>query len=184
MIGTEEAAFAELVRRILPRGRLLRAWPLAGGISAEVTALEVADEDGTQRLVLRRHGAEDRRFNPRIAADEHRLLTQLQSAGLPAPRPRYLDETGALFGLPCLVLDYVEGEAPDSPDSLSQLAQALAAIHGLAAESFPFLPQQAKVCAEDLAREPVEPDEALQEDLLRARLKALWPFPERHFPAW
>ena len=93
-----------LARKVEPRSRLLRTWAMAGGVSAQVSGLEIETADGrTEKLVVRRHGAADLRRNPHVAADEFKLLQLLQSAGLPVPAPRCLST-------PCLVVDYVEGE--------------------------------------------------------------------------
>ena len=113
----ENSAFERLARRLVPRGALLRAWPLEGGVSARMTALEIDDgedgEDGAggvQKLIVRQHGPADRARNPTIARDEFRLLTALRAAGLPAPTPYDLDETGELLGAPGIVIEYIEGE--------------------------------------------------------------------------
>jgi hypothetical protein len=71
----EDKKFERVVRRIEPQSRLLRAWGLKGGVSARVTALEIERPDGhTQKMIVRQHGEVDRKHNPRIAADEFRLL--------------------------------------------------------------------------------------------------------------
>ena len=91
----------QIVRRIDAQARLLRSWPLAGGVSAQTTALEIALPDGTtQRLVIRQHGEADRAGNPNIAADEFRLLHHLQSAGLPVPAPYLVDASGDILPTP------------------------------------------------------------------------------------
>ena len=81
---TEEAKpFEQLVQRIEPQGRLLRRWTLRGGVSAQVTGLEIALADGrTKKWIARRHGAVDLKRNPQIAADEFKLLQWLHAAGL------------------------------------------------------------------------------------------------------
>ena len=80
----DAARFAQVARRFAPGAALLRAWPLTGGISAEVTALEIMHTDGrVQTVIVRQHGAADRRANPQIAAAEFRLLAALQRPGCP-----------------------------------------------------------------------------------------------------
>jgi aminoglycoside phosphotransferase (APT) family kinase protein len=132
----------QLVRRLTPRGRLVRAWPLGGGVSAQVTALEIELEGGeTRKLVLRRHGARDLQRNPRIATDEFRLLEILQAEGIAAPKPCHLDRSG-------LVVEYIEGGTECAPsdldDHLGQLASCLARIHTIdgARADLSFLPRQ------------------------------------------
>ena len=49
--------FERVVRKIDPQSRLLRAWELKGGVSAQVTALEIERDDGyTQKMIVRQHG--------------------------------------------------------------------------------------------------------------------------------
>jgi hypothetical protein len=49
--------FERVVGRIEPQSRLLRAWELKGGVSAQVTALEIERDDGhTQKMIVRQHG--------------------------------------------------------------------------------------------------------------------------------
>jgi aminoglycoside phosphotransferase (APT) family kinase protein len=138
---------ARLVQRVAPGSRLVRSWPLQGGISSRMTGLEIAPpEGGAARWVLRQHGDLTLELNPQIAADEFRLLQILQHAGVPVPAPHHLD-SGAAFGAPCLVLDYVDGEsgpgATDRDTYLGQLATYLARIHAIGAgDALAFLPRR------------------------------------------
>lgn len=182
-----EARFADLVRRIEPRTRLLRAWPLTGGISAQVTAVEIEHADGRrEKLVVRRHGEVDRRQNPRIAADEFRLLRALQAEGLPVPTPRYVDESGEVLGTPSLVVAFVEGSANFSPltvaDAAEILAHQLARIHAIDPVKWDiaYLPSQAERCAERLSIRPVRLDDGLEEGQIRRTLADAWPLPPRN----
>src|SRR5262245_36105362 len=111
--------FDQLVQTIAPQSRLVRAWPLKGGISAEMTALEIADSDGrTSRMIVRRPGEGALARNPHAAQDEFRLLRLARSMGLATPAPYYLDQTGAIFSTPCLVLEYIEGQPEFAPANL------------------------------------------------------------------
>jgi aminoglycoside phosphotransferase (APT) family kinase protein len=126
--------FERVVREIEPESRLLRAWELKGGVSAQVTALEIERADGrTQKMIVRQHGEVDRKHNPQIAADEFRLLQLLQSAGLAVSGPYYLDQSGEIFSTPYIVIEYIEGKPEFSPsnlpDFISQLATHLSRIH-------------------------------------------------------
>lgn len=52
--------FELLVHKMDPRSKLLRAWPLTGGGSAQITALEILRSDGrTDKMIVRRHGERD-----------------------------------------------------------------------------------------------------------------------------
>src|SRR5690242_11015219 len=102
-----DTQFAQVVTYIDTHATLIRAWALHGGNSARITALEVEHRGGyRERWVVRQHGDIDWRSNPRIAAVEFRLLTLLQSAGVPAPRPILLDDSGAIFERPYLVVSF------------------------------------------------------------------------------
>jgi aminoglycoside phosphotransferase (APT) family kinase protein len=164
---------------------LLRAWPLSGGVSAHMVALEIETPAGESRkLVLRRHGPRDLGQNPHIAAQEFRLLQVLQSAQFPAPRPRYIDESGAILPTPYLVIDYVDGQAelaPADPDAyLQQLATQLAALHRItpARLDLSFLPKLDR----GFGPAPANPDDTLHEREIRAALDAGWPLPHPNPP--
>jgi aminoglycoside phosphotransferase (APT) family kinase protein len=169
--------FEALAERIEPGSTLIRTWGLKGGVSAQVTALELQRPDGrTERLIVRRHGATDLARNPQIAADEFKLLQVLSAAGVPAPRPRYLDAGGELLSAPCLVVDYVDGRLEPSPsdvrDFVAQLAAVLADVHRIDAAAAPFLPGR------DLAQLP---DARPADDpRVRAALQSALPLPQRN----
>jgi aminoglycoside phosphotransferase (APT) family kinase protein len=178
---------ARLIQRLYPEARLMAARPLAGGVSAEVTALDIAYPDGrAETLVLRRHGAADLARDPDIAAHEFRLLQVLQAAGVPAPTPLHLDTSGTILPTPWLLQSFVDGDTEDVPadpdDHMRQLAEALAAIHRVPASDVPFLPQQEDQAAALIARPRPEPDETLAESRLRAALAPAWPPPRSNPP--
>jgi aminoglycoside phosphotransferase (APT) family kinase protein len=104
-------------------GRLVRSWPLEGGVSAQTTAIQV----GERTYVVREH---------REAALEFRLLEVLDRSVIPVPTPRFLDEAGAY-----LVTDFVESEpAPPPLEVTRALAAALVGIHRLDTTELSFLP--------------------------------------------
>jgi aminoglycoside phosphotransferase (APT) family kinase protein len=182
-----EPDFERLVRRIEPQGKLLRAWQLAGGVSARVTGLEIEQADGhKRRLVVRQHGEADLRANPRIAADEFRLLQGLEAAGLAVPMPYYVDESGEILATPYVVIEFVEGEAEFEPHDLggllAELAAQLASVHRVDGSNteLSFLPQQEARVAEKLANQPDQLDESLSEGRIREALEAAWPWPQRN----
>ena len=183
----DNSAFARLAQRLYPDGALLRIWPLAGGVSARMTALEIAAGDGgVRKLIARQHGPDDRARNPQIARDEYRLLTALHAAGLPVPAPVDLDATGELLGAPGVVIEYIEGATDFAPadldDYLQQFAAQLAQIHqvDLAAFDLAFLPQQAENWANIIGARPERLDESLAEGSIRDALAAAWPWPQRN----
>jgi aminoglycoside phosphotransferase (APT) family kinase protein len=172
--------FQRLVERIDPRAKVVRTWPLTGGVSAQVTALEVEQPDGrVRKLIVRQHGEVDRRHNPHIARVEFKLLQIAQSHGLAAPKPYYVDESCDLFPLPFLVLSYVDGDtefAPaDLPGYLAQMARQLAKIHDVSdSPTLDFLPRQAKRFGE----RPASLDESLGEGRIRDAMESAWPLPQ------
>ena len=102
MTGIDESyAFEQLVQRVAPGSQLLRAWSLHGGVSAQVTALEVVYPDGQrQKRLVRRHGLRDRQRNPQIATTEFRLLQVLQQATVAAPSTYSTTRQGTLKNSP------------------------------------------------------------------------------------
>jgi aminoglycoside phosphotransferase (APT) family kinase protein len=47
---------------------------------------------------------------------------------VPAPKPRYLDADGEVFSVPCLVVEYVEGEREPAPADETEFVRQLAAV--------------------------------------------------------
>lgn len=170
--------FAAIVQRLHPQNTLVRAWSLKGGVSAEVTALAFTRPDGQQqKAIVRQHGVRDRQRNPQIAAVEFRLLQLLQEAGVAAPAPYYLDQVGEFLGIPCLVMEFVEGETSFAPTDLAayltQVATHLAHLHRITSTEtdLTFLPRQGKGFGE----RPTSLDHTLDEGPIRDKLETLWP---------
>ncbi|NUM43536.1 MAG: phosphotransferase, partial [Anaerolineales bacterium] len=142
----EAQKFARLLETLAPDHHLLRTWPLAGGVSAQVTALEIRTPTGdTQRWIARQHGPRDLARNPHLAEDEFRLLQILQTTGIPVPAPLHLAPAG-IFPAPLLITAFIEGQPnfppADLPNHLPQLAARLAQLHRLDPAPFAFLPRQ------------------------------------------
>lgn len=183
--ATPDASFEQLIHTIEPQSKLLRAWPLKGGVSAQVTALEIERSDGqTTSMIVRQHGPVDLAHNPHIAADEFKLLQILQAAGLAAPRPYFVDRSGALLGTPCIGIEYFEGSPEFAPahlsDALHQMATHLAGIHTLdgAKPELAFLPRIDPRYAARLGERPLVLDAALDEARIRETLATAWPLPQ------
>ena len=126
--------FEKIIQKIDPTYRLIKTWQVKGGISAEITGLEIGLPDGaTQKLIVRRHGDDDFKGNPQIAAHEFHLLQFLKTEDIPVAKPYYLDETDEILGRPYLVLEYIEGHTEFDPANLAnfllQFATNLAKIH-------------------------------------------------------
>lgn len=186
----DNARFERLIERIAPGSRLLRTWPLAGGVSAQMTALEIVRADGTTaKWVARRLADVDPTSGDTILALEYKLLHALRATSLPTPTPIAYDPPGAIFDAPALVLGYVEGaaqlEPPDVETFIHQMAAQLAQIHRLdvAALDLSFLPRQAEIVSTRLRARPGALDEAMNEDRIRAALESVWPLPPINPPA-
>lgn len=172
--------FQRLIAKIAPHDRVIRVWPLKGGYSADVTAVEVERPDGTRRkLVVRRHGAGNLTENPNVAADEVRLLAALQAAGLPVPQPLLVDASGELFPTPVIVVSFVDGLSefapPDPLAHAAELAGLLARVHAVNTADLTFLPEFSSHVARQLDR-VIIPNAPQNERTVRATLAAAWPW--------
>lgn len=181
--------FDRLAQIVVPGGALLRSWTLAGGISAEMTALEVQYPDGAlHKIIVRRPGERALKCNPHAAEDEFTLLQLTRGLGLATPTPYYFDQSGTIFADPYLVIEYIDGQPEFAPvrqaDFTLQLAEHLAKIHGAAYsdQEVAFLPKHAHGCTETSTAQP-NTDAALDTRGIRAVLRAAEPLPQRNAPA-
>jgi aminoglycoside phosphotransferase (APT) family kinase protein len=192
-VTADIAILAQLLRKIDPALRPVRAWNLTGGVSALVTAVTAARSDGSaETLVVRQYGEANLRADPLIASHEFALLKRLHTAGLPVPRPRYADESCTIMPAPCLVIDFSDGETMTDPSQVrqpltevtSQLAAALARLHAAAfvLADVPYLADIAGITARKLATWPAAPDESLSETAVRRALARIWPPPPVNRP--
>ncbi|HEX8036415.1 MAG TPA: phosphotransferase [Ktedonobacterales bacterium] len=186
MEANQDEKFDQVARKLDPQGRLLRAWELQGGVSAQVTALEVERADGRMtKLIVRQHGAVDLEQHPDVAVDEFTLLQLLHAEGMPTPKPYLLDQSGEIFATPYIVIEYVEGETEFAPanisDLLSQLATHLSRIHRIddSTPAVSVLPRQERRFAGILRERPAL-DAAGDEARIRDALEAVWPPPQRN----
>lgn len=149
--GVEAKAFARVAERVLAGGRLLAHWPLRGGVSASVHALEIAGAGGEERRVVVRRlavGDEERSESASDAASrEHDLLVALRRLGMAVPEVYLFDDSGEALPTPYLVMELVNGTTTvddrDLPRALRQMAAFLAELHALDLESsrLPALPE-------------------------------------------
>ncbi|CAN5652355.1 hypothetical protein BH24CHL1_BH24CHL1_17900 [soil metagenome] len=173
----DDQKFQHIVHRIDPQSELRRSWPLTGGVSAQVIALELKHPNGqTTKLIVRRHGQVDLKQNPHIARDEFRLLQIARSRGLAAPEPVYVDESREILATPYITMEFVEGEPefapPDLPGYLGALAGHLARIHRVSSSpELAFLPLRDK----GFGPRPQNLDHSMHEEQIRDALEAAWP---------
>jgi len=133
-----------ILRRLDPGARLLVHRPLEGGMSATMEQLDVERADGRrERLVLRLPGPENLKADPLAGIHEYRLLGHLAEHGVPAPRPRLLDDTRSTVPFDALLLDWTEGEvdfAPADPVAAAEaMASVAASVHEVPVEGLSFL---------------------------------------------
>lgn len=179
--------FEQLVQTIAPQSRSLRTWPLKGGISAEMTALEIKHSDGQiSSMIVRQPSEETLRRNPRSVENEFKILQLIKSLGLATQTPYYLDQSGTIFSKPYLVIEYIDGkpEFASSPgaDFIFQLAEHLTKIHSAdwLNQDISFLPRQANQCAELFHRQLTNLDPFLDDGRIRAVLEEVLPLPQQN----
>jgi aminoglycoside phosphotransferase (APT) family kinase protein len=187
--SNQEKQFERLVHAINPHYTLLRTWPVTGGISARVTGVEVEREDGhVQKLLVRQHGAADLQADPQIAEHEFELLRQLHAAGQAVPQPYFVEASAEIFGTPCVVIEFIEGQTEFAPVDLqsfiAQFAAQLARLHQVDRSTLdlPFLKDLNAVIAQRLSERPDVLDETLSEGRVRDALEAAWPWAQHNAP--
>ena len=155
----EDKKFEQVVQKIVPQSKLLRTWALKGGVSAQVTALEMLQPDGqTKKMIVRKPGDVDLKHNPHVAANEFKLLQLLQFVGLPTPKPYHLNQSGEIFSTPYLVIEYIEGKTEFAPlyvpNLIFQFATHLSRIHQLDGSKLDvsFLPKLENIYAKTVER--------------------------------
>ncbi len=163
-----------------PKGRLLRSWNLIGGMSAQMTVLEIETPDGNRtRCVLRCPGEAQLAENPTTIENEYRVLQLGQDWGLPMPASLRLLLPGEVLPTACLAMEYMEGQPDFSPahlkDFLTQAAGALAEIHATTrgGSGLDFLPCRENTCQEILTESSQAGD--LPSDTLLSSLQGFSP---------
>jgi aminoglycoside phosphotransferase (APT) family kinase protein len=120
-------SLALFVQKAFPHSQILRTWPLSGGISTIMVALEIRLGSGQTKKVIVRAPA-----HVGLAENEYRLLQILQAQAVKAPAPYWLDQFNKTA---LIIIDYLEGEMCFTPADLDnhmrQLANQLAQIHSL-----------------------------------------------------
>ena len=181
----EEQKFKQLVQKIVPQSRLIQIWHLRGGSSAQMTAIEIERPDGkTRSMIVRQPSEGTLKRNPQAAVNEFRLLQITRSLGLATPIPYHLDQSGKIFALPYLVIEYIEGKPEFAPSNLThyilRLAAHLAKIHSVdcAVLDLSFLPKKANRCPEMCRRQLDSVDESLDEGRIRDILESMGPLPQ------
>ena len=127
-LPTEDTIHA-LLQEISPGSSVRTIEFLPGSYSNFTHLVDARAADGSGfRLVVRRYkvfGSYDRGEKARR---EFKTFELLQRNGIPGPRPLYLDEQGAVLGIPGIVTSYVTGTQIESPSDPVIWARALAAM--------------------------------------------------------
>ncbi|CAF1200431.1 unnamed protein product [Didymodactylos carnosus] len=184
----EQLQFEQLVQKIAPQSMLVRTWQLKGGMSAQMTALEIKHSDGkTSRMIVRRPGAESLK-RQHVAQDEFKLLQMIQSLGLATQTPYHFDESGSIFSTPYLVIEYIEGKIEFAPSNLGdfilQFATQLTKIHRQPSSMLDeyFLSKHAHRFADTFYDKQLTAnvDTWLDEEHICTTLDSVWPLPQRN----
>lgn len=151
-------------------GTVHRIWPLTGGVSAQVMALEITYSDSRlRRCVVRQPGAINRQIQSQRVLDEFHLLEVLSKAGLAVPEPLVVDEDGSY-----LVTTFIESEPLDAEVDFCRAARMMATqltqIHQLDISQLGGLKSHA-----GLALPGPFSDESLEESRIRTALERVWP---------
>ena len=179
--------FEQVVHKFDPYSKLIRTWELKGGVSAQMMALEIERPDGhTKKMIVRQHDEVDHKHNPHVVADEFKLLQLLRSVGLAVPEPYYLDQSGEIFSMPYIIIEYIEGKpefvSSDVTDFILQLTSHLSRIHQVDCSNLDvsFLTQQEKIIAKGLRERPTNVGKSEDERRIRETLESVWPIHQRN----
>jgi aminoglycoside phosphotransferase (APT) family kinase protein len=125
---SEESARA-LLDVIVPGSVVLTIDSLPGSFSNYTHLVEARSADGSDfRVVVRCYAVFGSYDRGEKARREFKTLELCQEYGIPVPRPLYLDEEGAILGIPGIVTDHVPGEMVLSPGEPLDCARAMATV--------------------------------------------------------
>lgn len=179
--------YDRLVGKYFPGCTLVNSWRLAGGISTQMTCLEITcSGDGdqaaqTRKVILRWPNAAAVGLNPGTAEVEFRILQTLYLHGLPVPEPIGLVTSAEFSGGVCLILGYLEGSVDFAPTHLAkqsrEMADYMTRIHSLVrtAGQLSFLPRVGEGLS--LTPQPAVADSALGDETLWNAVLSGWPCP-------
>ncbi|MCP5097091.1 MAG: phosphotransferase [Chloroflexi bacterium] len=176
----ESVKFEKLVQKILPGSKLLQTWSLAGGLSAQMDAVEIETLDGEkQKWIVRRVGKRPLPATPHPLEIQFNLLQKIYSTNLTTPKPILYDPSGTIFTTPILVMAFIEGEMTfthsDLHDAMVQFGTTLAKIHAVdcTTPDLSFLPRRVAGCTELGKTQTAQPNRAMNEALIWEALQAV-----------
>jgi aminoglycoside phosphotransferase (APT) family kinase protein len=123
-----------------PGARIVRARRLRGGIGARTQVVRIEDAQGERSSVVLRVYLPREALDTQRANREFRTIELVQSAGVPSPRPLFLDAGGQYFGTPAMLLSYLPGRSMYQPKDVNAwcdgLARAMLQIHALTPKDY------------------------------------------------
>ena len=174
--------FQSISRRIAGQAELVRHWPLTGGVSAAIDALELGMPDGTREcFVLRRAGEHQwKEQADNTIGIEFELQRALFQIGLPVAEQILLDSTCKILPTPYAVMRLVDGttSVPEQKvkSAVTDMADFLLRLHQLDPKSIsvPGLPQREDPVAGALLYVPDTPEwSALRETIASWQVKTV-----------
>jgi aminoglycoside phosphotransferase (APT) family kinase protein len=144
------AVFQSVSRRIADQAELIRHWPLTGGVSASIDALELDMPEGTRSYFVVRRAGEHQWKDPadNTIENEFELQRQLFQKGLPIAEQILLDSSCQILPTPYAVMKMVDGTTavPEQKveSAVIDMADFLLRLHQLDPERIvvPDLPQR------------------------------------------
>ncbi|MFT5193940.1 MAG: aminoglycoside phosphotransferase (APT) family kinase protein [Cellvibrionaceae bacterium] len=160
-----------VIQRYFPQSEIIRLSRPKGGISADLTIVELIQNNRHYKIVIRQIPQ---------AAQEYKLLKILQSAGVASPIPLFLDESCELLPAPFLILTYISGETryrfSNKVQAGEKIGAQLARIHAIKTTGFDlsFLPTDSTHLPESSGHPAERP--------ILDILEPLWPLPQTDSP--
>lgn len=173
-------SIGRLVERLFSESEIVKVERLLGGMAAESTAVILTPPHPNilvRQLKPHKHAT---------AAQEYRILQLVHTAGVAAPEPLFLDETGDWLGAPSLVMTLLDGVPDYDPvDRVAvarQTAVQLAKLHQMdvSALDLSFLPRGETAVSYLIQNPQQPPDRRWYEQQVQATLQACWPFSRRN----
>lgn len=138
----DRTALQALIDKHFTGANLINFETLTGGVSAEVTRLDLELDGKAQSVVLRVHGAS---HDGHDLDTEFAILSALHQAGHAVPKPIACDDSRTLITHPYLLMEFIKGtkEIPEGniEARIAQMADHMAALHSAHVAGLPELPQ-------------------------------------------
>jgi aminoglycoside phosphotransferase (APT) family kinase protein len=177
--------FDVIFNEIFPQSHCDRKWDLSGGMSAQMTAFELTQPDGTTKKMIMRIPSDGvLQNNPSIVENEFNLLKFLRKQDLPVSNPIQWN----MSPIPHMVLEYIEGQPlfPWCPQAFfpEQIANYLVQIHKipLSTPEVSQLSKQANRLNNLFPEQPSSKKNLMREVQIWNILNKQWPIQDRNQP--